>query len=189
MSAPKHGFNLHTKETAPEASKPLMEQVEKGFGFVPNIFKVFAESPAAAEAYMTLNGILRNKTAFTTQEQEVLLLAISEKNGCGYCVAAHTGSAERAQVDDAVIEALRGGQPLPDQKLNALATFACALIEKKGWVSDDDIQAFLDAGYTRQHVLDALVALSMKTISNYTNHIVDTPLDEPLQAKALKKAS
>ena len=189
MSEPKRGFILHSRDGAPEASQPFLDQVEQGFGFIPNIFRVFAESPAATEAYLSLNNILRNKTAFTAQEQEVLLLAISVTNDCGYCVAAHTGSAERAKLDPEIIESLRGGKALPDSKLNALATFACALIEKRGWVSDDDVQAFLDAGYTRQHLLDALVALSMKTISNYTNHLADTPLDEALQPKALKKAS
>ena len=188
MTTAKHGFPLHEKADAPDASKPLLDKVEQGFGFVPNIFKVFAESPAATEAYMTLNDILRNKTAFSAQEQEVLLLEISAYNGCGYCVAAHTGSAERSKLDPGVIEALRSRKPLPDAKLNALATFASTLLEKRGWVDDEDVQAFLSAGYSQRHVLDTIVAMSMKTLSNYANHIADTPLDDALKPKALDAA-
>jgi len=88
MSTPKNGFPLHTKESAPEASKPLLEQVEKGFGFVPNIFGVMSESPAATEAYLTLNKMVQEKTSLSPVEQQVALLAISERNGCDYCVAA-----------------------------------------------------------------------------------------------------
>jgi uncharacterized peroxidase-related enzyme len=188
MSTPKHGFPMHQISDAPEASKPLLQQVESGFGFVPNIFKVFAESPAATEAYLSLNNLLRNKTAFTAQEQEVILLAISAYNGCGYCVAAHTGSAEASKLDPAVIEALRHRKPVPDAKLAALATFAATMVEKRGWLDDADIQAFLNAGYTHQHVLDTIVALSMKTLSNYVNHIAGTPLDDALRPKALDAA-
>lgn len=189
MSTPKNGFPLHTKETAPEASKPLMEQVEKGFGFVPNIFGVMSESPAATEAYLTLNKMVQEKTALSPVEQQVALLAISERNGCDYCIAAHTGSAERANVDSGVLEALRNGSKLPDPKLDALATYARTVIDKKGWVDESDVQALLDAGYTRQQLMDVYVVLSLKTISNYVNHVADTPLDAALQPKALKKAS
>ena len=188
MTQPKNGFQLVEKQDAPEASKPLLDQVEQGFGFLPNIFKVFAPSPAATQAYLSLNDAVRNKSALSAVEQEVAMLAISAKNGCGYCVAAHTGGAERSNVDPAVVEALRANRPLPDAKLNALATFAQTMIEKKGWADEADVKAFLDAGYTHQHVLDIVTALAMKTISNYANHLADTPLDEPLKAKALQAA-
>jgi uncharacterized peroxidase-related enzyme len=189
MSTLKNGFSLHTKETAPEASRPMLEQVEKNFGFVLNIFGVMAESPAATEAYLTLTKLMQEKTALSPVEQQVVLLTISEHNRCDYCVAAHTMSAERTKVDPGVLEALRSGSRLPDAKLDALATYTRTAMDKKGWVDESDVQAFLDAGYTRQQLMDIYVVLSLKTISNYVNHIADTPLDGPLQSKALKKAS
>jgi len=189
MTAPKNGFTIHDKQSAPDAAKPVLDQVEQGFGFVPNLLGIAAESPAALEAYVTLNGLLKQKTAFTAAELEVLLLAISAHNSCGYCVAAHTGNAERAGADAATIEAIRTGAEIPDPKLHALATFASTLIDKRGFAGEADIQAFLNAGYTRQHMLDVIAALAMKTISNYTNHIADTPLDTPLQAKAWEQAA
>lgn len=189
MTQPKNGFRIHDKSTAGEAARPTLEKVEKGFGFVPNVIGVMAESPAAVEAYVTLQQILQTRTALTPAEQQVVLLAVSRHNGCDYCVAAHTGSAERAGVDAGTIEALREERDLDDPKLNAVARLCRAFIDRKGWLDDGDVQAFLDAGHTRQKLLDVLVGLSMKTISNYVNHIADTPLDTPLQAKALKKAS
>ena len=188
-TTPKNGFTIHDKHSAPEASKPTLEKVEQGFGFIPNILGVAAESPAALESYATLNGLLKEKSAFSADEAEVLLLAISAHNNCGYCVAAHSGNAERAGADAGVIQAIRDGKDLPDAKLNALATFARTLIDKKGFAEESDVQAFLDAGYTRRHVLDVITALAMKTISNYTNHLAETPLDKPLQAKAWDKAA
>ena len=189
MSTPKNGFQIHDKDDAPEGCGPILEKVQQGFGFVPNVIGVMAASPAATEAYTTLSQIVQTKTAFTPTEQQVLLLTVSEHNGCDYCVAAHTGSAKRVSVDESVIEALRAGKALPDAKLEALATLARKLIDKKGWLDDADVKAFLDAGYSHQQYLDALVVLAMKTISNYTNHAAETPLDPQLQPMALKKAS
>ncbi len=189
MTKTERGFPMHEKSEAPEQSQPLLAQVEKGFGFVPNIFKVFADSPAATQAYLSLNDVVRNKTSFSAQEQETLLLAISAHNGCGYCVAAHTGGAEGANIDPQVLEALRHNKPVPDPKLNALATFAQTVVKKQGWVDDGDIQAFLDAGYTHQHVLETVVAISMKTLSNFVNHMAETPLDDALKPKALDNAA
>jgi uncharacterized peroxidase-related enzyme len=189
MTTTARGFPMHEKTEAPADSKPMLDQVEQGYGFVPNIFKVFADSPAATQAYLSLNDVVRNKTSFTSQEQETLLLAISAHNGCGYCVAAHTGAAEGAKLDPQVIEALRANTPLPDQKLNALATFAQTVVTKQGWVDDGDIQAFLDAGYSHQHVLETIVAISMKTLSNFVNHMAETPLDDALKPKALDSAA
>jgi uncharacterized peroxidase-related enzyme len=189
MSAPKNGFQLHTKDTAPADSKPLMEKVEQGYGFVPNFFGVISESPAAAEAYMTLNQIFTGKSSLSAADVQVVLLTISQHNKCNYCVAAHTASAERTGLDAGTVQALREGGNLPDAKQDALATFTRKLIDKNGWVSEDDVKTFLDAGYTRQNLLDVILGLSMKTLSNYVNHIAETPVDGPLADKALDKAS
>jgi uncharacterized peroxidase-related enzyme len=185
----KNAFPIHDKASAPAAAQGALDQVEQGFGFVPNVLGVLAESPAAVEGYVTLNGLLAEKSAFTAVEREVLLLAISVHNACGYCVAAHTGNAERAGARAEAVQALRDGRELPDPKLDALATFARTLIDKKGWAEEQDVQTFLAAGYSRRHVLDVVAALAMKTLSNYANHLADTPLDKPLQAKAWEQAA
>jgi uncharacterized peroxidase-related enzyme len=188
-TTPKNDFKVHDKQTAPAASRETLGQVEQGFGFVPNILGVMAESPAALQGYTSLNGLLERQSAFTAEELQVLLLAISAHNACGYCVAAHTGNAERAGASAEAIDALRQGRAPQDARLAALVTFARTLIDKQGWASESDVQAFLHAGFTRQHVLDTVTALAMKTLSNFTNHLADTPLDGPLQGKAWDRAA
>ena len=170
-------FRVYDKASAPEESRAVMEQAEQALGMIPNVLGVLAESPFALSSYMTMTGLLE-KSGFSPQEQQLAIVAISAENGCRYCVAAHSGMAKQMGAPDEAIEALRAGKPIPDAKLEALRTFAEQLREKRGWVSDDEIQAFIDAGYKKQHVLDLIGIVALKTITNYTNHIADTPLDE-----------
>ncbi len=176
-------FALHDESTAPEGSRPLFEVVERKFGFVPNVIRAMAESPQAAEAYLTLSQLF-DKSGLDPVERQVVLLSISFANGCGYCMAAHSGSARQAGMPDDVLAALREGRPLPDGKLEALRRFSERMVEKRGWLDDADIDAFLAAGYEKRHVFDVILAIAMKTLSNYTNHVVHTPLDPVLEPLA-----
>jgi uncharacterized peroxidase-related enzyme len=170
-------FTTHTIETAPEASKPTLEAAQKKFGFVPNLFAKLAESPVAAEAYLTMAG-LNAKSSFTPAEQQVVLLTSNFENECHYCMAAHTGAAKMAKLPEDAIEALRSGAPIPDARLEALRSFARKVVAQRGWVEAADVDAFLAAGFTKAQVLEVVVGVAFKVISNYTNHIVDTPLDD-----------
>jgi uncharacterized peroxidase-related enzyme len=177
-------FIAHTAETAPAASRPLLEGIGRGFGFVPNLFGVFAESPAA------LRGALAIYEAFTSSslsaaEQQLVMLAVSEANDCEYCVAAHSTLAKRfAKVDPAVVDAVRRREPLADAKLEALAKFVRALVERRGMLGDSEVDAFLDAGYTRAQVIEVLLGVGMKTFNNYVDHIAHTPLNDQFKAEA-----
>ena len=115
-------FTIHTQETAPAASKPLLDTTIKAFGRVPDLHGVLAEAPKALEAYQVLHTLFK-ETSLTTTEQHVVWLTINFENDCGYCVPAHTGLAKLDAVPDDVIEALRNGTPLADSKLEALRTF------------------------------------------------------------------
>jgi uncharacterized peroxidase-related enzyme len=170
-------LDLHSHESAPEASKPLLAAAEGAFGFIPNISAVLAESPETLKAYMTLSRIF-DETSFTAEERQVVILSINEYNECHYCVAAHSAIAEMHGVPDHVIEALRGRSEIDDPRLNALRTFTHKVLEQRGWVAENDLQTFLDAGFGRRQMLEVIFAVAMKTISNYANHIADTPLDE-----------
>lgn len=178
-------FTQHTKETAPEASVPVLENVEQTYGFIPNIYDIMAESPAAITAYTQLTKTLQEHAALTPQEQQILMLAVSRTNGCGYCVAAHTMVAGMAEVPGETVAALREGRAPADPKQAALVAFVDSIIEHRGWVPEEDRQAFLDAGYTTRHALDVLTVLALKTLSNYTNHLADTPLDEAFAEHAM----
>jgi len=179
-------FTIHTPETAPAASKLLLDKSQKAFGRVPGLHGVLAEAPKALEAYQVL-GTLFQDTSLTTIEQHVVWLTINYENDCGYCVPAHTGLAKRDAVPDDVIEALRNGTPIADPKLEALRTFTVQVVQKSGWVTDDDVQAFLDAGYTKQQILEVILGLAHKIISNYTNHVAKTPVDAVFKKFAWEK--
>lgn len=170
-------FKIHTIQTAPEASKPVLIEAEKKYRFVPNLFGVFAESPLAANAYLRLSGCIQSYSSLSPQEQQVVMLAVSFENRCDYCVAAHSAGAAMAQTPPDVIQAMRAGKLPGDSKLANLITFARAVVQQRGWVKDADVEAFLAAGYTRAQVLDVIVIVALKTISNYTNHVAQTPLD------------
>ncbi len=177
-------FTIHTEESAPEGSKPVIEQVKGAFGMLPNLMATFAESPAAIEGYLTLMGIFSSKTDFSPTEQQVVLMTNNRLNGCTYCMAAHTGIAKSSGVPDDVIESLRSGTAIEDPKLDALRVFTEQVFHTRGNVSDADVDAFLAAGYTKGNVLEVVVGTALKVMSNYTNHIAGTPVDKPFSAFA-----
>jgi len=170
-------FDVHTLQTAPEQSRPLLEGAQETFGFIPNLHAVFATSPAALEAYGAIAKALEN-AALDPVEQQVVFLTISAKNGCDYCVAAHSMLATMVSMLDETLQALRNGDVIEEPKLRALSAFAAAVREHQGWVPDAALKAFAEAGYDERHVLDVITILAMKTLSNYTNHLANTPLDK-----------
>jgi uncharacterized peroxidase-related enzyme len=171
-----NGFKMLDAATAPAASAAILNNVQEAWGFVPNLHRILAESPAALEAYSTLWGIAE-KTGFTQQERNLVYLAIIYENECTYCMAGHTNLSRMAKVPDAAISAAREGRPVADPKLEALHQFAAKVTRQRGVVSEADVAAFKGAGYDNRAVLDVLVLAATKLISNYTNHLADTPND------------
>lgn len=170
-------YTVHDTESAPADARPLLEEAGSAFGFVPNLLGIMAESPALLEAYTTMNRIFA-KTDFDAAQRQVVLLAVSADNECGYCTRAHTAIAPMEGVDESVAKAAAEGRAIEDPKLEALRKFATEVVSSRGHPSDEEVSAFMDAGYERRHVLDVLAGVGMKTMSNYTNHIADTPVDE-----------
>jgi uncharacterized peroxidase-related enzyme len=171
-----NGFTLHDTATAPVASAEILKGIQQVWGFVPNLHRVLAESPAALKAYSTLWGIAE-KTSFTPQERNIAYLAIIYENECTYCMAGHTNLSRVANVEAAAIAAMREGRPIADAKLEALRQFAARVTRQRGVVSEADVAAFKAAGYDNRAVLDVLVLAATKLISNYTNHLAQTPHD------------
>ena len=185
----------HTVDSAPEGSKAVLQAYQDRFGFVPNIVALLAESPSTLNGYATSYNLLGD-TDFTAPEQQLIFLAVSVANKCTYCVAAHSMAGQMVGLDDQTIQAVRDGKAVLDSKLAAIADFAIKVVEARGFVSNDDINDFLAAGHTQAQILDVLLGVSTKTISNYANHIANTPLDEafaPMEwtppAQNLRKAS
>ena len=177
-------FNIYSIQKAPLAAQPLLEGAQQKFGFVPNLLGGFAESPTVLQAYLDI-GALFDRTSLTPVEQQVVLLAASVENHCIYCVAVHSMLAKhKAKADAAIVDALREQQPLPDKKLDALATFTRAVVEQRGKVTGIALDNFIAAGYSRAQVLEVVLGVTMKTLSNYANHIIHAPLDSQFQAEA-----
>lgn len=170
-------FEFHTRQSAPAAARPALEAAEKSLGFVPNLYGVLAENPAALEAYQTLAGIF-TKAGFSPVEQQLLPLIVSVENECGFCVGAHSALASMAKVSPDIINAIRDGAPIGDAKLEMLRAFTVKVIRERGFVADADVARFLEAGYTKAHVLGVVLAVAWKTISNYANHLGETPLNQ-----------
>lgn len=169
-------FPIHTPETAPEAARPILAAAKAGWGFVPNLHAKLAEAPVALQAYGALFDLF-GKSSFTPAEQQVVYMTANVIHECEYCTSGHTVLAQMAKLDPAAIEALREGRPLPDARLQALHAFTRAVILGRGRVAPAEVDGFLAAGFDRPQVLEILVAIAAKTISNYANHIAGTPLD------------
>lgn len=175
-------FKIHTPETSPEAAKEILSGVQKQNGFVPNLYGVMANSPAVVKAYHQL-GELFGQTTFTPVEQNLVWLTVSKTNQCHYCLPIHTMAAKMFKVPDDVIDAIRNNKPIEsDPKLEALRKFTITMVEKRGWAEEDEVKSFLDAGYAKEQILELIVGIAQKTISNYVNHIAQTPLDEAAKA-------
>ncbi|WP_298124711.1 carboxymuconolactone decarboxylase family protein [Brevundimonas sp.] len=176
-------FPIHTVDTAPAGSRPFLEGARAAFGLVPNLVGEFAESPAVIEGYLGLSAAYQ-KSSLTPLEREIVLIAASVENGCHYCVAAHTTVTQAQKLDQAVIGAVRDGGPIADARLEALRAFAVTVVRERGWVSDADVARFVAAGWTRANVLEVVLGIGLKTVSNYVNHIAATPVDAAFQANA-----
>ena len=173
-------FTIHTIESAPEASKPHLEASLKEYGMVPNLHAVMAEAPGLLQAYREAHQLF-TETSFDKDELTVVWQAINVEHNCHYCVPAHTGIAKSMGVADDIIDALRDETPLANPKLEALRTFTLTTVRDRGNVNEAALQAFFDAGYTQKNVLEVILGLSQKVMSNYTNHFADTPVDEPFK--------
>ncbi len=178
-------FQVHTKDTAPQVSRATLETMEKKYGFLPNLYGVFAESPAAVQAYAGINKALE-QSALSPVEQQVVTLVVSATNNCTYCVGAHSTVAQMVHMPEDILSALREQRQLPDRKLNALRLLVVSVLRHRGWVPEEDLNQFTAAGYAEQHLLDVLTIVALKTLSNYTNHIAHTPLDPQFSAQAWK---
>ncbi len=181
-------LTIHSTHDAPAPSKPLLEAAQKKFGMVPNLLGVLAASPQALWAYMNL-GNLFSSTSFSPTERTVIWQTLNYENDCAYCMAAHTAIAHGERVAPEILEALRDHRALNDSKLEALRSFTASLTRNRGRAPQEDLEAFLAAGYEPKHILEVLVGLSHKVISNYANHVANTPLDAPFEKFAWKKGT
>ena len=163
---------------APEAARPLLEAVNKQLGSVPNLFRIVANSPAALEGYLGLNGALaKGKLSHATRER--IALAIAQVNGCDYCLAAHTYMAGNlAKLDAAEIAFNRRGGSR-DTKADAAVRFAVKIAEARGTVARTDVDAVRGAGYGDAEIVEIIAHVALNTLTNYVNEALATEIDFP----------
>jgi len=169
-------FTIHDETTAPEESKALLEKAKKQVGFIPNLHAVMGEAPGLLQGYRTINDLFV-KSSLTREEITVVWQAVNVEHNCHYCVPAHTAVAKGMKIDDSITESLRNETPLANPKLEALRNFTLNVSRNRGVVDDADVQNFLNAGFTKRQILEVILGISMKVMSNYTNHLANTPLD------------
>ena len=180
-------YEIYNETNAPEKSQPMLKAVKEKYSFVPNLMGVLAEAPHVLESYMQLGDQLSQST-FTAEEIQVLYLAVNYEHDCHYCMAAHSTVAMGMKMPAHILEALRTGKDLDSPKLNAVATIARKAVQTRGWLEEGDIQNFLAAGFTKANVLDVILGVAHKTVSNYVNHINVTPVDDAFKSQEWKKS-
>jgi uncharacterized peroxidase-related enzyme len=168
---------IYTPESAPVPAGKILAGLEKGLGFVPNVFAVMAEAPPALAGFMALNTQFA-MTSLTPEEREIVHIATSVQNDCRYCVAGHTAFAKKQGVSKTVIDAVRAGRKITDPKLAALLAFTHVVTAKRGHVNSGEIENFLAAGYTKRQLHEVLLGICVKTFSNLTSVLLQIPLDD-----------
>jgi len=169
-------FETYNENNAPEATRSTLAAVKEKYTFLPNLMGALAESKPVLDSYLQLGEKLSEST-LTDEEIQVLYLATNYENGCTYCMAAHSTVATMMNMPSHILESLRAGKTLDNPKLDALANFTRSVVDKRGWLDNSDTEKFLAAGYTKANVLDVILGVAHKTISNYVNHINETELD------------
>lgn len=170
-------FNVPKREEVSTANQAIFDNLEKAVGFVPNLFATYAHSENALGNYLNLSNA---KTSLKTKEKEVVNLAVSEVNNCIYCLSAHTAiSKMNGFTEDQILE-LRAGGASFDDKLDALARLAKNITENRGATDAAILDNFFTAGWTKENLIDVIVLVGDKTISNYINNTTEIPVDFPI---------
>lgn len=165
-------------QSAPDASRDVMNSLQGESGFLPNLYRVLAHSPSALRAYAALNKLVHD-TALSPAEQQVVMLAASREHRSDYSLAMHSSNARGAGLDEEELDALRESYEIPaNERHEALRRFTQRVVMRRGRLEEDDIDAFLAAGFEESHILDVILAVAMKNLSDYTDHVANIPIDD-----------
>ncbi|KTC75443.1 24 kDa macrophage-induced major protein [Legionella birminghamensis] len=164
--------------------KNIYERSRKETKMLPNLFKVMANAPELLQSYLDTYKLFSQHSGFTPEEQQIIFLVISYENGCNYCLAAHSTVANfSAGLSYEVTDAICNDTAIPVSKYQLLADFTREMLWSRGRPSESKTTEFLSAGYTEKQILDIILAISLKTLSNYTNHLYNTPIDSVFKAQ------
>jgi len=179
-------FTVPTRDDITERNKQIFDDLESKLGFVPNIYATYAFSKHAPARYLTFSN---GETSLNNREKEAVNLVTSQVNSCVYCQAAHTQLGKMNGFSEAQTIELRQGEASFDVKLDALVKFAGAIAENRGNVSDDVLATFFDAGYTRENLVDVIIQVGEKAITNYLHNVTGIPVDFPAAPKLTEQTA
>jgi uncharacterized peroxidase-related enzyme len=173
-------FSIPTKAEVSDNNQAMFDKLQKGLGFVPNLYAYFAKNETALGDYLTLQN---RKSTLRAKEREVINLVTSQINGCRYCQSAHTALGKMNGFTDEQIIELRKGSASWDTKLDALVKFTASVVENRGRATEDTKEAFFEAGYSEANMIDVVIVIGDKIISNYLHNLTEFEIDFPLADK------
>jgi uncharacterized peroxidase-related enzyme len=183
MTDHRSPLTLRSNDDAPGDAGERLAAVEQKLGRVPNMYRAMANSAGLLSTYLDGYDRFRTGSGFSPAEQEVVFLTISRFNECDYCMAAHSFIAEvMSKTPPEVVAALREDRPVDDERLAALIGMTRSLLDTAGHPDEADVEAFREVGFTDEQVLELVLAISVKTISNWTNHLFGTEVDDMFSA-------
>lgn len=170
-------ITVPTKEEVSSVNQGIFDNLKAGLGFVPNLYATFGKSQFALQSYLNLQNA---KSSLNGKEREAINLVVSQFNQCKYCLAAHTAIGKMKGFSDQEIIEIRKGNDSINPKLKALTRLIKAVMETKGKPDPAIVENFFEAGYTEENLIDAIVVVGDKIISNYIHGITQIPIDFPL---------
>jgi AhpD family alkylhydroperoxidase len=168
--------NVPSREDVTSENQALFDNLKKTLGMVPNLYATFAHSETALGTYLAFQNA---KSSVKGKAREVVNLVVSQVNGCEYCLAAHTMVGKMVGFTEAQVMELRHGRASFDAKFDALARLSKNIVENRGHADQALVEAFFAAGWTKENLVDTIVAIGDKTVSNYLHSTTKVPVDFP----------
>jgi alkylhydroperoxidase family enzyme len=175
-------FIVHTVESAPEKSKPTLQGLKQKFGFLPNVLATMAESPVMLNGFVGSFGNFHSGS-FNECEKQILLLTNAVVFQCPWTIAAHSTFALEDGVPEGDVQAIRAGKLPADPKYAALSTLTKALIEKKGNITETDIDRFTSSGYSQVQVFEVILGIGISTMTATVANVARTPVEDHFKAQ------
>lgn len=180
MITTERTFSVPTRADVSANNQAIFDKLQKGIGFVPNLYAYFAKNETALGDYLALQN---RKSTLKAKEREVINLVVSQINNCHYCQSAHTAIGKLNGFSDDQILEIRSGSASFDSKLNALAEFTKSVTINHGAGDQEILDAFFEAGYNEANLIDVIMVIGDKIISNYIHNITGFEIDFPLAEK------
>ena len=173
----KRAFTIPARADVSADNQAIFDKLQKGIGFVPNLYAYFAKNETALGDYLAFQN---RRSTLNGKEREIVNLVASQINGCRYCQSAHTVLGKMNGFNEEQILEIRQGTASFNPKLDALAKFTASVVNNKGRVLKNTLEEFFAAGYNESNMVDVIIAVGDKIISNYLHNITQVPIDFPL---------